>query len=78
MDADGTPRADHRDRHDALGPAVTVTRLQRRIKAEVEVADDPVGYDVGDAQDSVLGDYQEEGMGMEPGFFAKMRKTMLG
>lgn len=69
MDADGTPRADHRDRHDALGPAITVTRLQRRIKAEVEIADDPI---------DPVSTEQEDGMDMEPSFLAKVRKTMLG
>ena len=54
MDANGTPRADHRDRHDELGASVNVVRLERRIKADVVVAEDPdpIGDDVGEQQDA--------------------------
>ena len=45
-DEDGHPRADHRDRHDHM-PAVNVTRLKRRIRADVEVAEDEVVISTG-------------------------------
>jgi hypothetical protein len=46
LDENGAPRADHRDRHDGV-PAVNVTRLARKIKADI-VPDDQTETNPGD------------------------------
>lgn len=62
LDENGAPRADHRDRHDGV-PAVNVTRLARKIRAEVVVNEDSVPL----VEDGM----ETEGSG---GLFSRFRK----
>lgn len=52
VDEDGVPRADHRDRHTQL-PSINVTRLSRRLPAEISTEPDLDEEDmsVGEVQD---------------------------
>ena len=51
VDEDGNPRADHRDRHSQY-PAINVTRLARRLPAEIETEPD-YEMSVGEVQDQL-------------------------